>query len=196
LLSQLLRKQPPEKFNSRELSRKAHWRWDRDQFLAAAVLFQAAAQRSAEEFALAGSVRDKSFSYRIRAGVNFRLAGEIVQAWPILLEATTFDWQAAGTSNDEHLTEWAFLEMLIVFAAEGRREEFARTFWQAVARVDELGSFFPKIHPKQELLLDLCEQLKLHSELAHVIESIEGRGKLPRRLAARLAVLRASLEVT
>jgi hypothetical protein len=188
---QELGKRPAEKFTAQELGRKAHWRWNRGEYLEAAVLFDAAALRSALEARQSPLRRDNTFNYRVRSGVTFRLAGETQRAWPILAEATTFDWQAAGIPEDNHFTEWAFVEMLCVFADAQDNRGFSKLFWEAVARGDEIGLSFPGIRPKQELLLDLCERLGLSRELAHVIGRIEARGKVPRQLARRLAELKA-----
>jgi hypothetical protein len=158
------------------------------------VLFEAAALRSAGEARQSVPRRDNTFNYRVRAGVTYRLAGENERAWPILVEAATFDWQAAGIPEDSHFAEWAFVEMLCVLADARDQNRFSEVFWQAVARGEEIGLPFPRIHPKQELLLDLCEQLGLSKELAHVVASIEARGKLPRRLARRVAQLKADME--
>ena len=192
LLRDLLGKDPPERFSPDELGRKAHWRWDRGHYLEAAVLFEAAALRAAEE-ARRAPHRDNTFNYRVRSGVTYRLAGENERAWPILVEATTFDWQAAGIPEDSHFTEWAFVEMLCVLAEAQDKRGFSEVFWRAVARGEEIGLPFPRIHPKQELLLDVCEQLGLSRELARVVASIEARGKVPRRLARRIAQLKADM---
>lgn len=193
LLQDLLGKKAPGKFTAAELAGKAHWRWNREQYLEAAVLFDAAAVLSAQEIQRAPQDRDNTFNYRVRSGVTFRLAGHIQRAWPMLLEATTFDWDAAGIPEDSHFTEWAFVEMLIVVAQAQDRAGFAKLFWQAVARCNEIDSPFPRIHPKQELLLDLCSQLDLRKELAHVVASIERRGSWPRPLARRLKQLKQDL---
>jgi hypothetical protein len=190
LLQSLLGKHGPEHFTSEQLSRKAHWRWNREKFLEAAVLFDAAASRCAEENRLAAPKQDWTFSKRVRAGVTFRLAGQYERAWPILVEATTFDWNAAGIPEDDHFTEWAYVEMLCIHAEAEERDAFSRVFWEAVARCRELGSPFPRIYPKQDLLFDLCERLALQKELEHVAERITWRqGKLPRQLADRLKSL-------
>jgi hypothetical protein len=193
LLRELLRKKSSEKFSARELGNKAHWRWNRGEHLKAAVLFSAAAARSAEEVRTAPTSRDNTFNYRVRAGVTFRLAGEVERAWPILVEATTFDWNGARIPEDSHFTEWAFVEMLQVMAEKQDRRAFSELFWQAVARCEELGAPFPRIHPKQELLLELCDRLKLTMELGHVIERIEAQRKLSRPLARRVAEAKAAM---
>jgi hypothetical protein len=192
----LLGKKPLSQFAAEKLSGKAHWRWNRGELLEAAVLFDAAATRSADEVRRARPARDETFNYRVRAGVTFRLAGEYERAWPILLEATTFDWHAAGIPEDLHFTEWAFVEMLCVLAERGDAAGFSKLFWQAVQRGQTLGFPFPSIHPKQELLLELCQQMSLAPELAHVVSRVKDqRGKLPRDLAQRIAALEsASLE--
>lgn len=196
ILKRLLKKQGPKKFSAEELAGKAHWRWNRGELLEAAVLFDAATQRSAEEMRASPRKRDNTFNYRVRAGVTFRLAGETERAWPLLLEATTFDWNAAGIYEDRHITEWAFVEMLCVHAERNDTESFRRLFWQATARGESLDYPFPSIQPKQELLFDLCERLELVDELTHVIARIEAqRGKLTSKFARRLDSLKkAQLE--
>jgi hypothetical protein len=194
LLQSLLGKRPLERFSAEKLAGKAHWRWNRGQLVEAAVLFNAAAVRSAEEVRIAPPLRDNTFNYRVRAGVTFRLAGEYERAWPILLQATSFDWQAAGIPEDDHFTEWAFVEMLSVLAERNDRDGFTKLFWQAVGRCGELDSPFPFIRPKQELLLNLCEKLRLADELAHVIARMEEqRGRLRGQLAQRIAHLKSGI---
>lgn len=188
ILRRLLKKRLPEQFAAEELAGKAHWRWNRGELLEAAVLFDAAAKRSAKEMRASPHRRNDTFSYHVRAGVTFRLGGETKRAWPLLLEATTFDWKAEGIYEDSHFTEWAFVEMLCVHAENNDTESFRRLFRQAIARGEVLKYSFPSIHPKQELLLDLCERLGLADELAHVVARIEAqRGKLPPKLARRVA---------
>lgn len=186
ILRRLLKKKSVDDFSAEELGRKAHWRWNRGEHLEAAVLFDAAAVRREREVRLAPTSRDNTFNYRVRAGVNFRMAGEVERAWPILMEATTFDWDAAGLPEDSHFTEWAFVEMLQVMAENDDRSRFSELFWRAVTRCDELGFAFPMIRPKQELLLETCVRLGLRMELARVIERIEVQGKLSRSLARRV----------
>ncbi len=50
ILASLLGKKGVDAFDGRALARKAHWRWDRDQHLAAAVLFDAASRRPGGDF--------------------------------------------------------------------------------------------------------------------------------------------------
>jgi hypothetical protein len=192
ILLRLLKKKPPERFAAKKLAGKGYWRWNRGENLEAAVLFDAAAIRSVEEVRQARPARDNTFNYRVRAGVNFRLAGEYERAWPILVKATTFDWQAAGIPEDSHCTEWAFFELLSVLAERGDTAGFTKLFWQAVQRGEELKFPFPRIHTKQEQLLDQCQRMSLKSELAHVIARTKERGKLPRELARRISDLESA----
>jgi hypothetical protein len=89
------------------------------------------------------------------------MGGDVSSAWPILVEATTFDWAAAGIAEDSHFTEWAFVEMLIVLADQNDKVAFSSLFQKAVTRCRELGRSFPFVHPKQALLLELCARLEL-----------------------------------
>jgi hypothetical protein len=196
VLRNLLGKRPLEKFSSKELAGKAHWRWNREEYFQAAVLFEAAAQRATDEARLERPSRDNTFCYRAPSGVCFRLAGEHERAWPVLLEATKFDWEAAGIPEDDNFSEWAFVEMLCVLADAQNSNEFSKIFWNAVDRGRELGDEFPQIHPKQELLLDLCECLGLSKELVHVIARIEARGKVPKQLAQRISRLKLRIKTT
>src|SRR5262245_62134292 len=146
ILMRLLKNKPPERFAAERLAGKAYWRWNRGENLEAAVLFDAAAVRSVEEVRQSRPVRDNTFNYRVRAGVTFRLAGEVERAWPILVEATTFDWHAAGIPEDSHCTEWAFVEMLCVLADQNDAAGFAKLFRQAMRRGTEIQFPFPSIH--------------------------------------------------
>jgi len=194
ILQRLLGKQHIERLTADKLAGKAHWRWNRGEHLEAAVLFDAAARKSAEEIQQVRPARDNTFNYRVRAGVTFRLAGEHERAWPILMEATTFDWNAAGIPEDSHFTEWAFVEMLYVVAERNDAAGFSKLFRQATIRGAELNFPFPSIHPKQELLLELCSNLGLAKEFAQVVSRIEEqRGKVPARLAKRIGDLMSAI---
>jgi hypothetical protein len=172
LLAELLGRKPETAFSAYKLSGKAHFRWNRDQLVEAAVLFDAAARRATAE---ATPGRDQTMVYRSRAAVCFARAGKIERAWPLLEETSVHDWRASGTEADSNFSEWAFVEMLAVHAERGDRAAFAALFARAVARGDELGERFPFIHPKQDLLLQLCEQLGLTAEAQVVAERIRER---------------------
>ncbi len=187
LLRSLLGKREPERFSAQELSRKAQWRWDRNQFLEAAVLFDAAAVKSEAEVSRSRPQRDNTFNYRIRSGVTFRLAGACERAWPILQEALTFDWSDAGIPEDGHFTEWAVVEMLCILAERNDQDRFAKVFWQGVNRCNELGAPFPRVYAKQVLLLELCDRLGMNRELDHVLTVVGKQGdKEARRVAQRV----------
>lgn len=185
ILQALLKSKDENTFTSEQLSSKAHWRWNKGQFIEAAVLFEAAYRRCIIE--TGHQLPNRSFDYRVRAGVTFNLAGEVERAWPILEEATKYDWNSAGNPEGSHFTEWAFVEMLSTFVNQNNPEHFCDLFWKAVTRCHELGYAFPSIYPKQELLLNYCDQLGLEKELIHVIERLKGRtlsGALRKRIAS------------
>ena len=177
LLAGLLERKPEDRFTASELSGKAHFRWDRDQLVAAAVLFEAAARRAT---AVAKPGDDQTMVFRSRAAVCFAQAGVIERAWPLLEATIAHDWAASGTLIDSHFSEWAFVEMLRVLAERGDRAGFAALFARAVARGGELDRPFPSLQPKQDDVLALCEQLGLVEEARVVIDRIQKRQRYPR----------------
>ena len=70
-LNDLLRGKPAESFSPEQLQNKAQWRWQRDQFYAAFLLFDAAYQRALET-----RRRVDMATSRNRAAVTLFLSGE------------------------------------------------------------------------------------------------------------------------
>jgi len=165
ILARCLRDKPASSFTADALSRKAHWRWNRDQHLEAAALF-AAADRVARTSG--GRAAREAFNYRVRAGINFAKAGRLERAWPILEEAVVFDWHAAGLEMDSHMTEWAFVEMLAAHREAGDVDQFVAVFRRAVRRCEQLPRSFPSIYPQQDALLAWCAELNLPDLFAEV----------------------------
>jgi hypothetical protein len=181
MLAELLNREPETAFTADQIAGKAFFRWERDQLVPAAVLFEAAARRATAE---ATAKADETMTYRARAAVCLAEAGEIERAWPLLEESIAHDW---GVCSESHFCERAFVEMLAVHAARSDRKAFVALFARAVARGDEHDEPFPYKYTPQERTLDFCEALRLTAEARIVAERIRERTKLPRKLAARIA---------
>ena len=165
LLTALLKRKPAGAFEPQELSGKAHWRWNRNQYVEAAVLFDAA-------WRVATDKGDRAaFCFRVRSGICFRLAGHLERAWPILQEAVQFDWDAAGLESDSHMSDWAFVQMLAAHHEHRDIESFVAVFSQAVRRGEQLSAPFTRIHPHQDSLLSWCADLELKEEFCHIAEA-------------------------
>lgn len=178
---------PEGALTSEELQTRAHRAWDQRDLPEAARLFLGAADRARAE-AIARSRVDRSFSARIRAGLCLFDAGLREEARPILDEALTFDWLGARLRSDCHMMEWAFFRCMLE-AAEHRDLSRFRDLWtRAVRRGEELKYPFPSIHPHQERLLELCAQLGLAEQCAHLVSFVPTtRSRVPAKVKALLA---------
>jgi hypothetical protein len=162
----------------------AYRNWDADPATAAAMFEAAAAKR-------AGS--PAAFNERLRAGLCRAAAGEAAKARPVLLEATTFDWKAAGLWMDRSMSEAAFVALLEQDASD--EAAFARRWDEAVARGAQLERPFPSIWPNQEKLLDLCLARGDGPRAKVLAGLVEGsREELSKALAAKIRAARALAE--
>jgi hypothetical protein len=186
---ELLKERPTSPLTAYAVASKAHRRWDLGQHAEAALLFCVACERAAEEFSGGRSQVDQSPNYFVRAAINFDLAGSHDIAEPMLHEATKLDWSALGLPNDSHMTEWAFVHLLLS-RRDGPREHFVELFDKATARCRELGWTFPKIHPKQEALLAAALEFGEERIARALIELISARRPISRD--ARALLRRAS----
>lgn len=134
LAADLLRERTDTPLSAYDVATRAHRRWDRQEFEAAATLFGLAAER---ELA-APQVPTQQPNYAVRAAVNWSLAGRSAVAEPTLWDATELDWAAAGLPHDTNMAQWAFTRLLLDCS-----EDFGKLFEQAVARCSELGMSFP-----------------------------------------------------
>ncbi len=183
--AELLKEPANAPLSSLDVASRAHRRWDLKQHLESALLFSVASERARAEFSAGRTAVDQSPNYFVRAAINFDLAGEVAFAEPMLNEATRIDWHGLGLANDSHMTEWAFVQLLMSVRPDSK-QSFAELFDRAVLRCRELGWDFPKIHPKQEALLRACMALGLPSIVQRLVELIAHRRPISREARALL----------
>jgi hypothetical protein len=182
---ELLKERAASPLTAYQIGSKAHRRWDLGQHTEAAILFCVACERAVEEFAGGRSPVDKSPNSFVRAAINFNRAGSLEIAEPMLREATAIDWKAAQLPMDSHMTEWAFVELLLN-RQRGPREAFSQLFDEATDRCRELGWRFPKIRPKREALLAAALELGDERIARVLVELIKGGRPISRDARALL----------
>lgn len=170
--------------SSYDIASKAHRRWDLRQHFEAGLPVCVAFERARSELSTEKSTVDQSPNYFVRAAINFALAGETAVAAPMLNEATRFDWRGLGLENDSHMTEWAFVQLLLI-ALRNSKHEFSDIFERGV-RCRELGWEFPKIHPQQEALLRASMELALRPIVQRLVELVANRRPISREARALL----------
>lgn len=181
-LEELLKGRSPEDFDARALSQKAHWRLDRDEHRAAALLFDAA-----HASALASGVPWRA--YRNRAATCWFDAGEVVAALP-RIEVVLADYEVQPDEHDdrhwvEHATQRLHRHAFAVDPA--LFEARYRLLTARAARVQ--GRPSPWIHPFQEELAELAQRAECRELVRELVALMRGRRPMPRRLAARLHAL-------
>lgn len=174
---QLLNGRPADAFSAAELASKAQARWDRNDYLAAATLFLAASERARGE-----SGPDRTVVYIGRAATTLHLAGNRAEAAPMFDSVIGYDWVRAGPQLmvDAHVVEWAFAAQL---ETAETAEAFRALYAKAERRCAELGWVFPRIHPKQDAVLDRAVQLGCVDLAERLVARIETRRPLTRETA-------------
>lgn len=168
-------------FDAGALARKATHRAERKAPLAAAVLFEAAA-----EVARAAAERSRWLESRVRAGTHFVEAGQLGRGLPILREMIAAHRAVPG-HRDAHMVEWCFA--LLLRHAEDAAA-FRTLFGEAAAVCDEVGCRgFPTIHAHQEELFERAHALGCVVEECQLAAILAQRRPLPRALRARLTEL-------
>jgi len=183
--AELIKEADNAPLSSFDVASRAHRRWDLKQHLESALLFCVAFERAQSEFLVGKGTVDQSPNYFVRAAINFDLAGHVVVSEPMLNESTRIDWRGLGLANDSHMTEWAFVQLLLS-ARSGSKQVFEKIFEAAALRCRELGWEFPKIHPKQEALLRAAMELALPSIVRRLAQSIANRRPVSREARALL----------
>jgi len=186
LLAELLDGKPVESFDARALGAKGAWRAERDQHLAAALLFEAAAQRAA-----AAGDRTGWIEWLARAGLRLYDAGRVTSAIPILRRTIEAHLEQPG-NRDAFMVEWCYARLLRLAASEHDAPAFRATFEEAVASCRAVGRAFPSIHPHQEELLEAAHGLDCADERRALADAIYRRRPISRALRARLKELALS----
>lgn len=170
--------------NSFDIATKAHNKWNRKEHFSAAILFNLAAKKARLEFEKGLSEVNNEMNYVCREAYNLFEAGYIENALPLLTKTCDYDWNANGLHNDNHMVEWAYTYKLI--AASGDINKFKLLFDEAVVRCNKIGRIFPKIHPKQEILLDIAINLNEKDIITYIVELIKKRKPISKDLRTKL----------
>lgn len=168
LLRTLLKKKDPNSFSVSQLIGKAIWRAERDMYLEAAALYEAAAERAEGE---------KHYWCAARAGRHFLLAGHFARARGHFEAVAGLDWRAAGFDFDWATSDGGFAGLLELLEATGDVEGFKTHFQKAREVHSKLGSEpFPRTHSTEDLLLGCCDRLGLSDQLGAVVkQALKGR---------------------
>ncbi|MEZ4475588.1 MAG: hypothetical protein R3F60_33290 [bacterium] len=181
VLSDLLKGKPPEAFSASELTRKAHYRWDRGEEAAAALLFEAAQARAEAE-----GDRAAAMAARNRAAITFARSTDDRAAARARLDAVIADYERGPAEIlDAHFAEWAATELLVLDQADGP-SDFTPAFRALQARCARAGCpRYPAIFPQQERLAELAFAGGARGVMADVLPRLRAR-KTTRALNARL----------
>jgi hypothetical protein len=187
-LEQLLNGQHPSSFSAAQLAERAQNRWDRGQLGEAAVLFEAAAEAASRD-----SGPDRTIVYVARAAMTRHLADDRDTARQQFEQVIRYDWAAGGPALmvDSHVVEWAFAAQL---EEATDWHTFKATYARAVARCAELGWGFPRIHPKQDLLVERAVALGCDPVVEVLLPKIEARRSLGQAAKDRVREIREWLE--
>lgn len=180
-------------FSAFDVATRAHNRQDRQLHAEAALLFCLAAERADAEHRADQSRPNQAMNHLVRAGIAFNRAAEIKSAEPLLRQAIAFDWAGNGLSNDRHMVEWAFYQLLL--NARHEPERFAQLFDEAVLRCAEVDRDYTAIHPHQEELLDIAIGMGHRAIVERLAAKIADRRpakKATKELLARAKALLAS----
>ncbi len=187
-LADLLKGKDETEYSAYDIESKAHNRWSKKQFRPAALLFEAAARVSLSE----NGDRCQFLNYQSRAGICYSQGGKLEKAKPLLKKSIEADWIGAGLEKDMHMIEWCYVELLCN-ESQTDAKEFDSLFEKAKAHCANLGWVFPKIHPKQEALLEVAVSLGLDTRAAEIVSLIRSRKPISRATRARLKEIEASL---
>jgi len=189
----LMKEKADAPFSAFDVATRAHHRQDRQLHAEAALLFCLAAERADAEHRADRSKPNQAMNHLVRAGIAFNRAAEIKTAEPLLRQAIAFDWAGNGLSNDRHMVEWAFYQLLL--NARNEPERFAQLFDEAVSRCAEVDRDYTAIHPHQEELLEIAIGMghrPIVERLAAKIADRRPAKKATKELLARAKALLAS----
>jgi len=189
-LNDLLRGKPAESFSPEQLQNKAQWRWQRDQFYAAFLLFDAAYQRALET-----RRRVDMATSRNRAAVTLFLSGEdpdeAVRRLNDVISAYANDQRER---QDPHFVEWAATCLLRHEFCENP-DRFAEAYEHVKSRCLDAGCRrYPSIWPQQEELAEMAAEAEAVSVLQELIPRLETRKPMPRPLNKKLKDWQAWLD--
>ena len=165
----------PQQSSIDDVVTRAHAAWALQQLEVAADLFHRASimEREAATKRSPFAKPDLSFLYAIRSAVCLWDAGRHADARPVMEQALTFDWVAARTYADRHVTEWAFARLLVECAAHQDRGAFVALWERATLRGQQLAYPFPSIIPNQKKLLNACMSVMFVKGCQQIISRID-----------------------
>ena len=189
-LSDLLRGKPVESFSPEQLENKAHWRWQREQFYAAFLLFDAAYQRAREL-----RRRVDIATSRNRAAVTLFLSGEDPDEAVRRLNEVIAAYADDGRERqDRHFVEWA-ATCLLKHEFSENPSGFAEAYEQVKSRCLDAGcKRYPSIWPQREEIAEMAVEAEADSVLSELIPRLKTRKPMPRPLKKKLQDWQAWLD--
>ncbi|MEZ4235669.1 MAG: hypothetical protein R3F59_05805 [Myxococcota bacterium] len=168
-LEELLNGRPPTAFSAAQLADRAQSRWDRSQLDEAYVLFRAAAEAAPRE-----TGPDRSVVYLAKAAMTRHEAGDEETARRLFDYVLAFDWRSSGPAllSDAHVVEWAYVARL-----ERARDPatFDALYVKAAKHCAELGWSFPRIHSKQDVVIDRAVKVGADRIVRALVDRIANR---------------------
>ena len=189
-LAELLKGKDEQDFSAYDIGSKAHYRWSKKDYTSAATLFEAASRVAKVEHESNRVESNQFLNYYCRAGICYSMGGDIDKAKPILENTIDSDWLAAGLSKDLHMIEWCYFELL-AHEEITNPDSFEALFQKAKKHCEVLGWAFPRIHPKQESLLEIAVDLGLRDIAMDIISLIKSRKPISRQTRSRLKEIEA-----
>jgi|GEM_PF-2947529 len=193
LLKTLLKARSPSEISAYDIASKAYHRSSRKQYLEAAVLFEASAARSDEEFDSgeydkvneAGVRINQSLNAKARAGFNYCRAGDQERGLKLLRACVDADWLAAGLNHDLMTVARAFVYLLRDAGQRGRAA-FEETFAEAERRCEAMGMSFASEtdHPSRIELATLARTLGCEALAQRLVSSLRGVKPMKRTIKA------------
>jgi hypothetical protein len=189
-LDELLKGKPLSDFAPDDLSRKAHWRWDRDQLHEAFLLFEAASRRAVE----LGDGRALESTRNRAAITRYRSGADLEDGLRRLEEVLRFYESRPEHTGDSHFCEWAATE-LVLHAHREDPSAFGPRYRELRDRCRAVGlGAFPSIHPQQEELARAALDAGDLEALSELADAIERRWKVSRKLQKEIRAWRAASE--
>lgn len=190
-LTELLNGKLETEFSAYDLGSKAHLRLSKKEYLAAALLFEAASRVACSEHMVDKDKPNQYLNYISRAGICFHEAGIVEKAKPIYNEALEADWISAKLNNDLNMIETCYLQ-LFKLPEYQKSESFGALYDRAKTHCSKIGWMFPRIHSSQEYLLENAVKLNNEKLVSELISLIKARKPISRPTRARIKEIEAS----
>jgi len=184
IIEEIISEKQINELSASNIGGKAHYRWNKKEYIKAALLFEIADEKANQEYLTGLAKLNQRMNHFSRAAFNFYEAGEFEIALPMLIKVCNYDWIKNGLEDDMHMIEWAFTYRLIYI--RDQPEKFKALFKEAQKRGKEINMEFPMIYPKQELLLECAIKMNDLELISHLVKMIKKRRPISRVLRAKL----------